>query len=439
MAAAAAATVLAAGLTLQILHALPAAPVLYPPVVAGPQVTLSWSIVPGALGYRLAIGLGPAGPEIHSQTVGPVSSVTFTSPYVGAAYVRVQAIDATGVGPGSNILPLVVTTLEPVPAAPVNLQAILAGTSATLVWGPGAGGGAPLAVHIEAGTAPGAANLVSTYLPLSTHLPVPHLPPGTYFARVYAVNMSGRSLPSNEIRIDMTPGGGCAAPPPSALSATVSGQSVTFAWAPVGGVVGYRLEVATAPGSAPVVSQAFPPSTTVVTYPGAPAGTFYARVVTAAACGAQTASAQVPFTVAAPPPGTGPRTPNPPPGGRLPLPNMSAVVEAIARAYPGELRNSCGNHAWLFRLVQELRRYDTRWGLNWKRGVVNDMSEDIVNYNFSSDADEGTTNVYIIDVIGGHCGGNPGPAWIDQTDETRRQGTIGRWTLRPYIAAGGQP
>jgi hypothetical protein len=122
---------------------------------------------------------------------------------------------------------------------------------------------------------------------------------------------------------------------------------------------------------------------------------------------------------------------------------MSAVTYAVGNAYRGDLRNSCvetgGNNVWLYRLVRELRRYDTRWGLNWKRGNVGDMSQDVVTYNFSADPDEGTINVYIIDVIGSHCGSNPEAAWIDNTEATRRAGTIGRWTLQPYLAAGGTP
>jgi hypothetical protein len=223
------------------------------------------------------------------------------------------------------------------------------------------------------------------------------------------------------------------------LSASVSGSTVSFAWAPVAGVAGYRLEVTNTPGGPTLVSQSFGAGTTSVSYPGAPAGTYYARIVTGAPCGAQTASEVTTFSVAAPPPGSGPRTPNPAPGQRLPLPDMSDVVDAVARNYPSDFRNSCENPTWLFRLVQELRRYDTRWGLNWKRGRVGDMSMDVVDYNFSADPDEGTTNVYIIDVIGGHCGPSPSPAWIDNTEATRRAGTIGRWTLRPYLAAGGQP
>ncbi|MEZ5284065.1 MAG: hypothetical protein R2712_04495 [Vicinamibacterales bacterium] len=276
-------------------------------------------------------------------------------------------------------------------------------------------------------------------MPPTTTFSVPGVTPGTYYARVYAVNGSGRSAPSNEVRIDMLGGGGCTAPPAPALSASVSGTTVSFAWTPAAGASTYPARGRNHPSGPAVLSDLQPAGATSRAYPNAPPGTYYARIAAIIACGAQTMSGEVGLTVEAPPPGSGPRTPNPPPGQRLPLPNMSSVVDAIAREYPGDLRNSCGNHTWLFRLVQELRRYDTRWGLNWKRGRVGDLSEDIVNYNFGSEADEGTTNVYIIDVIGGHCGSNPSPAWLDQTEATRQAGTIGRWTLQPYLAAGGQP
>ena len=105
----------------------------------------------------------------------------------------------------------------------------------------------------------------------------------------------------------------------------------------------------------------------------------------------------------------------------------------MARLYPGELRDSCGNNTWLFRLVQRLRQEDTRWGLNWKRSRVGDMSQDAITYNYGPEADEGTRFVHVVDVIGGHCGGNPGGVWIDQTILWSTGAT---WTLQPYLAAG---
>ena len=188
--------------------------------------------------------------------------------------------------------------------------------------------------------------------------------------------------------------------------------------------------------------QMYGAGTTSLNVPNAPAGSYYSRIVAVTACGAETPSEVIAFTVTGSS-GGGPRTPDPQPGQRLPLPDMSSVVNAMGNAYRGDLLNSCvsngGNNTWLFRVVQELRRRDTRWGLNWKRGNVGDMSQDVVTYNYGAGADEGTTNVYIIDVIGGHCGSSPSPAWVDNTEVTIRSGTIGRWTLRPYIAAGWTP
>lgn len=117
-----------------------------------------------------------------------------------------------------------------------------------------------------------------------------------------------------------------------------------------------------------------------------------------------------------------------------PLPNESRLVQELAAERADLLRGSCrdtgGNNDFLFELVRRLRRRDTRWGLNWKRGVVGDMSQDVVDYYFGPGAPrEGATEVYIVDVIVGHCGPSPGPGFADVTEATRLGGTIGRWTL----------
>ena len=123
---------------------------------------------------------------------------------------------------------------------------------------------------------------------------------------------------------------------------------------------------------------------------------------------------------------------------------MLGVVREIAAAYPGDLRNSCrefgGNNRWLFRLVAKLRERDKRWGLNWKRAIVGDMSQDVITYNWGDEGDEGTFKVRAWDVIGGHCGNNPGGQASEITDPNPPAPSRGaRWTLQPYIQAGFIP
>jgi hypothetical protein len=222
------------------------------------------------------------------------------------------------------------------------------------------------------------------------------------------------------------------------LAASATGNNVTIQWTPIPGALAYDVEVSgTMSGGITLAAQ--PTAYTV----NAPSGTYtlrvraraggivgpFSNVVTITVGGA--APAPAPAPVPAP---TGNRTANPPPGTILPLPGYGpSVVQQMAASFPGALRNSCGNNEWLLRLVYQLRQIDTRWGFNWKRGRVGDLSQDVVTYNFGSAPDENTTDVYIIDVIGGHCGGNPGPNWLDVTEDTRRGGTIGRWTLTPLL------
>ena len=128
-------------------------------------------------------------------------------------------------------------------------------------------------------------------------------------------------------------------------------------------------------------------------------------------------------------------SPNAPfgPGGNPP--NMLHVVQAVARQNPGALRNSCQSHGgnWRFMelVVEALRARNGRWGYNCKRGNCNDVSHDVVDFYRGSGTTaaqaQGSTDVAIIDIIAGHCGSNPQPAWIDQTRATAEARSIGRW------------
>ena len=129
------------------------------------------------------------------------------------------------------------------------------------------------------------------------------------------------------------------------------------------------------------------------------------------------------------------RTPNPPPGQRIPRPIWGqAIINRVAAQRPDLLRNSCQEHggSWGFMdaVVDALRLEDTRWGYNCKRGNCADPSHDVLAYNYSSEPDPGTKAVYLIDIIGGHCGPSPTVIWNDVTDITHQSGTTGGWTSR---------
>ena len=122
---------------------------------------------------------------------------------------------------------------------------------------------------------------------------------------------------------------------------------------------------------------------------------------------------------------------------RKPRPNDSAIVRAVASAFPGALIGSCQEHGgtWEFmdRTVDALRAKDGRYGYNAKRGNMNDPSKDVVSYFYRPETDvniHGRQEVYIFDVIGGHCGPNPFVVWFDVTDVTNQSGTLGR-TMYP--------
>ena len=109
------------------------------------------------------------------------------------------------------------------------------------------------------------------------------------------------------------------------------------------------------------------------------------------------------------------RTPDPAPGTRLPLPVETGVVNDEYNRNVSDWQNSCQDRqgergwVWIDKLIDRLRAKDLRWGYNGKRGNANDPSQDVIDYHYGAGSSQGSTQVYIIDVMFGHCGGSPGP------------------------------
>ena len=327
--------------------------------------------------------------------------------------------------------------------APV-LNVSATGATVTIVWTDLSAQGA-LGYNLVVGTTPGGSEIASVNLPASVTRIVVAAPNGTFFLRVRGLAVGVFGPFSNEASVTVgnspTPGPGpCSQPGAPTVTTNVTGLAVVVNWTEASGATGYRVEYSRTPSATELVQNVVATQRSHNQYVGM-MGTFYVRVVAVNGCGA-TSSATVAFTLNNnTPTGSGPRTPDPAPGQRLPVPTYGeAIVFQLAAAYNGDLQNSCtehgGNNIFMFRVLQALRAIDSRWGLNWKRGNRGDLSQDIVVYNYGSGPDEDTTNVYIFDMIGGHCGARAYPTWIDQTRATRDAGTIGRWTLQPYLRAG---
>lgn len=441
--------VLAAAWTVSLGTAFAQAPVLSAPTVtnsAAPfTVAFTWSATSGATGYRFDAGVTP-GSYVYSQTLSAVTTLTLSNVVpAGTFYVRVVALTAGGDVPSAEV-----SFQAPAPpAAPTNLIVARNGTGVAAYWNAGAGGGTALGYRLQVGTSPGT-SLASFPTATPTWSIGGGVPLNTYYFRAVAFNSAGESAPSNEVTVVMPAGGACDSAPPVTFSSFSFSGYVSVSWTPIAGVSQYLVSGAV---NGNVVATDLPFAANATAIRGTfGLGTYDITVKSQFACGGTPASASVRVVNDGAPP-AGPRTPDPAPGQLLPVPGYGkSVVDALAAARPDLVNASCretgGNNRFMFEVVRELRKRDTRWGLNWKRGNAGDLSQDIVSYNVSALPDEGATtgpttatfNIRIFDMIGGHCGPRPGPNWEDVTGKTIDPGrTRAVWTLLPYLQAGYTP
>ncbi|MEZ5289457.1 MAG: PQQ-dependent sugar dehydrogenase [Vicinamibacterales bacterium] len=177
------------------------------------------------------------------------------------------------------------------PAPPSALAAAVNGATVRFAWTRSAGA---QAYRLEAGSAAGLSDLAVVNLADAAALQVA-APPGTYFVRLRAVNAAGTSGVSNEVTVVVTSTASCATapPPPAGLTVQTGGRLVAFTWQAAPAATSYVLDVGQSTGATDV---SLPLGAATSFQVVAPAGTYYARVRALNACGASSASVEVPVT-----------------------------------------------------------------------------------------------------------------------------------------------
>lgn len=169
------------------------------------------------------------------------------------------------------------------PSAPSSLTFQASGNRVLLAWQAPAAGGV-LGYVVEAGSAPGLADLVRADVSAATTQTFAGVPAGRYVVRVRARTAAGVSAPSNEVTIGVG-GPACLLPDrPLALTASVTSGVVTLRWTAAVGATGYVLAAGSAAGAADVLVTPLPGATPRVDA-AAPSGRYFVRVAAVNACG----------------------------------------------------------------------------------------------------------------------------------------------------------
>lgn len=202
-----------------------------------------------------------------------------------------QADELSGM---AAVYPRAVSAIDP-PAPPASLGSSVNGTTVTVSWAPPAGGAAPAAYQLHAGSAAGLSDYGVATIVGTTSIAVADVPNGIYFVRLVAVNAGGPSAPTPDhvISVQARPPD----PPYGVLGSVGPGSTATLLWrqAETGGTpTGYVLLVGYAPGA---TTHQIPVTGTTFAASGVPPGTYYARIVAVNGAGASAPSTEVTLVV----------------------------------------------------------------------------------------------------------------------------------------------
>lgn len=184
--------------------------------IVSSTVTLTWSPAAGnPTSYVVEAGSGSGLSNLANSDLGsPTPGLTATNVGNGTYYLRVRAKNACGVSAPSNevsftvgFAPTPLPTPTPAPCAsgpPSGLSASVLGSAVVYKWS-APSGTAPTSYVLEAGTAPGLANVATQDLgSAATTFSATSVAVGTYYVRFRSKNACGVSSPSNEIVVTIT-------------------------------------------------------------------------------------------------------------------------------------------------------------------------------------------------------------------------------------------
>ncbi len=278
---------------------VPGAPTSFAVNANGNALNMTWGL-PASGGaptnYNLIARVASGGAPVVVLPLGNVTSFGINAPN-GAFFLSVQASNASGAGPESNVVPVTVPTLPPPPGLPSGLVANVTGNSATLNWTAPATGGPVANYVLIAGQTPGFATPLATLvLGSATGVLINGIPPGTWYVRIYASNAGGNS-PGTTNEVQLVVAGPQPPGTPTMNTPTVAGNTVGLSWTPGAGGTpsSYNLIVRLSPAG-PVFAQ-FALSVTAVGFSGVPSGTYYLQVIANNAVGSSGLSNQVSLVV----------------------------------------------------------------------------------------------------------------------------------------------
>lgn len=166
----------------------------------GTGVVFSWTPPSGVVGSQTLAAGAASGTSSYGSVVQAATASQFAvnGPIpAGTFFVRAYASNACGTsGPSGEVV--FASPLAPKPSPPSTFRATVTSTTVSLAWDAAPSG---TGYVLEAGTAPGLADLARISLGVSNSLVIPGVPPGRYFLRMRTLSDAGSSAPSGDIRV----------------------------------------------------------------------------------------------------------------------------------------------------------------------------------------------------------------------------------------------